>query len=62
MSFYQISSGFDVQHGLTFDQRSVLFILGHSLRHIYEPILQTDFDDRIRSSIERLATADLEER
>jgi hypothetical protein len=47
--------------GLSFDERSALYILGCSLRHTYEPMLQAEWDERIRASIERLITTDREQ-
>jgi hypothetical protein len=49
-------------HGLSFDQRSVLLILGLSLRQCYEPLLRSDFDDRMRRALERLAGHPMETR
>jgi hypothetical protein len=55
MSFEQCTWSLGVRYGLTFEQRSVLFILGHSLRHLYEPVMRADYDDRISAALAELA-------
>jgi hypothetical protein len=55
MSAKECSWDVGERHGLSFDQRSVLFILGLSLRQYYEPFLQSDWDERIRGSLQKLS-------
>ena len=50
-----------VRHGPSFEQRTILFILGQSLRHYYALPLQRE-SDRVHSALRKLAQSHQETR
>jgi hypothetical protein len=42
------------QVGLSFSQKQVLHILGHSLRKLYGEVIEEDLPERLRSAVETL--------
>jgi Anti-sigma factor NepR len=47
-----------VPNSLTFSQSQVTFILGHSLKHIYQDVLQAPIPDDLRALVGRLERRD----
>jgi hypothetical protein len=43
-----------LQRGLSFCEREAVFIVGHSLRSLYEDILKEDVPSNLKSIIEKL--------
>ena len=54
MSDRECTSTHDVRHEPSFEKRTMLFILGHSLRHYYALPSQTE-SDRVHAALHRLA-------
>jgi hypothetical protein len=44
----------DLPNSLNFDQEQVVFVLGHSLRGLYDDVFQADLPEHLKSLVRRL--------